>query len=30
MPVEYRRALMELEAEQAASDGLQIGLKRRA
>ena len=30
MPVEYRRALLELEAEQAASDGLQIGLKRRA
>ncbi len=30
MPVEYRRALLELEAQQAASDGLQIGLKRRA
>ncbi len=30
MPVEYRRALLELEAQQAASNGLQIGLKRRA
>jgi glutamate synthase (NADPH/NADH) large chain len=30
MPVEYARALLELERQQAASDGLQIGLKRRA
>ena len=30
MPVEYRRALLELEKQQAGSDGLQIGLKKRA
>jgi glutamate synthase (NADPH/NADH) large chain len=30
MPVEYRRALLELEKQQVDSDGLQIGLKRRA
>jgi glutamate synthase (NADPH/NADH) large chain len=30
MPVEYRRALLELEKEQAQSDGMTIGMKRRA
>jgi glutamate synthase (NADPH/NADH) large chain len=30
MPVEYRRALLELEKQQAGSDGLQIGLKKTA
>jgi glutamate synthase (NADPH/NADH) large chain len=30
MPVEYRRALLELEKEQATSDGMTIGIKRRA
>jgi glutamate synthase (NADPH/NADH) large chain len=30
MPVEYARALRELEKEQATSDGMTIGMKRRA
>jgi hypothetical protein len=30
MPVEYARALRELEKEQETSDGMTIGMKRRA
>ncbi|CAN5475275.1 glutamate synthase large subunit [soil metagenome] len=30
MPVEYRRALLELEKQQETSDGMTIGMKRRA
>jgi glutamate synthase (NADPH/NADH) large chain len=30
MPVEYAKALRELEKAQAASDGMTIGMKRRA
>jgi hypothetical protein len=30
MPVEYRRALLELEKEQATSDGMTIGMRKRA
>ncbi len=30
MPVEYRRALQELEKAQATSDGMTIGVKRSA
>ena len=30
MPVEYRRALQELERQQESSDGLRIGMKRSA
>jgi glutamate synthase (NADPH/NADH) large chain len=30
MPVEYRRALLELEKEQAQSDGMTIGMRKRA
>jgi hypothetical protein len=30
MPVEYRRALLELEKAQAESDGMRIGLARSA
>ncbi len=30
MPVEYRRALQQLEKAQAASDGMTIGVKRSA